>query len=183
MRVFNISHQRCATTSVHWALVALGFKSRHFDNPDHLLRLHLDGGIKGDALLLEDNTAWNDTPMSMIYRSLYEAFPNEVFLFVRRDPEEWVESLMRLFSRDWAIPLSIHTLMYGYPIKASNFDAKTCVRMYKRLCEDVLEYFEGKPNFHLIDLKDLSWKTLCPAVGKPEPEVPFPWENKSGIIS
>lgn len=180
-RIFNLSHQRCATTSVHWALTTLGFKSRHFDNPDHLLRVHLDGCIATDGLLQEDNTAWNDSPLSIMYRSLYEAFPSEIFIFVRRNPEEWVESMRRFILRDWPIPLPIHTLMYGYPMKASNFDSKACLKAYNRICEDILEYFDGKENFHLIDIKDLSWKTLCQAVGKPEPapEIQFPWENKT----
>lgn len=121
--------------------------------------------------------------MSIMYRTLYEAFPNDTYLFVRRDPAEWVDSMRRFFARDWPIPLSLHSIMYGYPIKSSNFDAQACLRMYRRLCDDVLEYFHGKPNFHLIEMKDLSWRTLCSAVGRPEPSIPFPWENKALVIS
>lgn len=177
-RVFNISHHKCGTTSVHRALEILGFRSFHWFNPDHLLKIHLEGRVASDPLIREDNTAWNDLPITLMYRTLYEAFPEETFVFVRRDPASWISSLLRHITTSWPEPLAVHTLVYGYPIKASNFDFRVCLRAYERICQDILEFFQGKPNFHLIELRDLSWKTLCQAVGKPEPAVPFPWMNK-----
>lgn len=181
-RVFNVSHHKCGTTSVHHALEILGYKSYHCFNPDHLLKIHLEGQVAEDPLLREDNTAWGDLPITLMYRALYEAFPDATFLFVRRDPISWIESLRRHMA-GWTIPLAIHTLVYGYPMTNSNFDPRVCLRAYERICGDILEFFNSKPNFHLIEFKDLSWKTLCQAVGKPEPVVPFPWENKSAVIS
>lgn len=178
-RIFNVSHHKCATTSVHRALEILGFQSHHWFEPDHFLQVHLEGRIVSERSLREDNTAWNDLPITLMYRALYEAFPSETFLFVRRDPLAWVDSLRRHIVGSWPGELPIHTMVYGYPIKASNFDAKVCLRAYDRICQDILEFFHGNPNFHLIELGNLSWKTLCKAVGKPEPDVPFPWENKS----
>ena len=177
-RVFNISHHKCGTTSVHRALEILGFKSYHWSDPDRLLQVYLQGSVASDPLLTEDNTAWNDLPITLMYRSLYEAFPDEVFIFIRRDPLSWIESLRRHIAGSWPGELPIHTLVYGYPIKASNFDVKTCLRVYDRLCRDIIEFFHGKPNFHLIEFGELSWKTLCAATGKKEPEVSFPMENK-----
>lgn len=178
-RIFNVSHHKCGTTSVHHALEILGFKSYHWFNPDHLLKVHLEGRVAAEPLFREDNTAWNDLPITLMYRALYEAFPNETFIFVRRDPLRWVESLRRHMI-GWPGPLAVHTWVYGYPMKESNFDARVCLRVYDRICGDILEFFQGKPNFHLIEFQDLSWKTLCKAVGKPEPTDPFPWANKSG---
>lgn len=40
-------------------------------------------------------------------------------------------------------------------------------------------FFEGKPNFILIELADLSWKTLCPFLDKSEPAIPFPQYNSN----
>lgn len=181
-RVFNVSHHKCGTTSVHRALEILGFKSHHWYNPDHLLKVHLDGRVAADPLLCEDNTAWSDLPITLMYRALYEAFPSETFIFVRRDPLSWIESLRRHMV-GWTSPLAAHTLVYGYPMTNFNFDARVCLRAYERICGDILEFFNSKPNFHLIEFQDLSWKTLCPAVGKPRPPVSFPWENKSAVTS
>jgi hypothetical protein len=182
-RVFNISHHKCGTTSVHRALEILGFKSYHWFNPDELLDIHLKGTVGSNPMFLEPDTAFGDLPITLMYRNLYEAFPDDTFIFIRRDAVSWVNSLEKHIKTYWSEVLPIHTLVYGYPLKASNFDAKVCLRAYKRICEDILEYFQDKPNFHLIELKDLSWKTLCQAVGKPEPSIPFPWENKTSVIS
>lgn len=178
-RVFNVSHHKCGTTSVHRALELLGFKSHHCTDLDYFIKIYLEGCIASDLRLSEDNTAWNDLPFTLMYRGLYEAFPNETFLFVRRNPLSWVESVRQHITSKWSGTLAAHTLAYGYPIKASNFDARVCLRAYDRTCQDILEFFSGKKNFHLIEFADLSWETLCPAVGKPKPGVPFSWENKT----
>lgn len=177
-RVWNVSHHKCGTTSVHRALGILGFKSHHCEDPDRLLKIHLEGGVASDPLLGEDNTAWNDLPIPFMYRALYEAFPGDIFLFVRRDPASWVDSLRRHFQEHWSGPLPIHTLAYGYPIKASNFDERACLRAYERLYQDILGFFRGRGNFNLIEFGDLSWRTLCEAVGRPEPGALFPWEKR-----
>lgn len=177
-RVFNVSHHKCGTTSVHHALETLGFKSHHWFYPEKLLRAHLDGKVVSEPMLQSDNTAWNDLPITIMYRSLYEAFPKETFLFVRRERSSWADSIRRHITGTWPVPLEVHTLVYGYPIKADNFDLNVCLKVYDRICQDILEFFQGKPNFHLIEFEDLSWKTLCKAVGKPEPSVPFPWANR-----
>lgn len=178
-RVFNLSHHKCGTTSVHHALLALGFNSHHWFQPEHLLEVHLAGKVPDEPLFQEENTAWNDLPIGLMYRELYKTFPEGVFLFVQRKRSEWVESLRKHLVGSWPIPLKMHSVVYGYPITASNFDAATCLRVYDRLCTDIPAFFSGKPNFHLIDFADLSWGALCKAVGKETPAIPFPWEKKS----
>jgi hypothetical protein len=178
-RVFNVSHHKCGTTSVHEALRILGFKSHHCEDPDRLLKVHLEGAVSSDPLLNEDNAAWGDLPITIMYRALYETFPDETYLFVRRDPASWLQSLRRHIMGFWPGPLPIHTLVYGYPITALNFDEEACLRAYLRIRGDILGFFMGKPNFHLIEFEELSWKPLCEAVGRPEPAVPFPWEKRS----
>lgn len=177
-RIFNVSHHKCGTTSVHLALEALGFKSYHWYYPEVLLKAHLEGKVASEPMLQEDNAAWNDLPITLMYRELYEAFPEETFIFVRRDPASWGESIRRHIVGTWPVELDVHTLVYGYPIQASNFDLDVCLKAYDRICREILEFFSDKPNFHLIELENLSWKTLCKAVGKPEPSIPFPWANK-----
>ena len=178
-RVFNVSHHKCGTTSVHRALEILGFQSHHWEKPIELMHRHLEGTIEEEPFFQPDNTAFNDLPITLMYRELYRIFPEDKFIFVRRDRESWVESLRQHLLRYWPVPLSVHTLVYGYPLKASNFDEAVCLRVYDRLCGDILEFFDEKPNFLLIEFKDLSWKSLCPFLGMPEPDQPFPWQNKT----
>jgi sulfotransferase family protein len=179
MRVFNLSHHKCGTTSVHHALAALGFNSHHWFHPEHLLEVHLAGKVPIEPLLREENAAWNDLPIGLMYRELYQAFPDATFLFVRRDRNEWLESIRKHIVGSWAAPLKMHSVVYGYPITAANFEFSTCLRVYDQLCNDIQAFFSGKPNFHLIDFAELSWNPLCKAVEKGVPAIPFPWTNKS----
>jgi hypothetical protein len=176
-RVFNVSFHKCGTTSMHKALEILGFRSYHWEKPLKLMQRHLDGTIEKEPLFQGDNTAFNDLPIALMYRELHRIFPDGKFIFVRRDRESWVESLRQHLLRSWPVPYPLHTLAYGYPLTASNFDEAVCLRVYDRLCSDILEFFDGSPNFLPLELKDLSWKSLCPFLAKPEPDQAFPWEN------
>lgn len=178
-RIFNLSHHRCATTTVHYALVALGINSHHWVEPERLLEVHLAGKVASEPLFQEENAAWNDLPIGLMYRELYQTFPDAIFLFVKRKRREWIESLRKHIVENWPIELRIHSVVYGYPIKASNFDPAVCLRVYDRLCADITDFFAGKANFHLINCADLSWESLCKALGKEVPAIPFPWEKKS----
>lgn len=178
-RIFNLSHHRCATTSVHHALAALGFNSHHWFQPEYLLEVHLAGKVASEPLFQEENSAWNDLPIGLMYRELYQTFPDAIFLFVKRKRREWIESIRRHITGSWPIELRMHSVVYGYPIKASNFDSATCLRVYDRICSDITAFFADKPNFHLINFADLSWESLCKAVGKEVPSKPFPWEGGS----
>lgn len=181
MKIFNLSHHKCATTSVHHALVALGFRSSHWYNrdPDYMLKIHLEGTAASEPIFKEDGIAWHDLPIGLMYRELYEVYPDAVFLFVRRDRLQWLESIRKHFAFGWPAVLTMHSVVYGYPIKASNFEPRTCLRAYDRLCRDIVSFFQGKPNFHLIEMENLSWEPLCKAVGKPVPDKPFPWINRN----
>lgn len=140
-RVFNVSHHRCATTSMFKALEILGFKSYHWEHTSLLLQHHLDGTVQDAGILKLDNTAFSDLPITLMYRELYRIFPSDKFLFVRRDRASWIASLRRHIMTHWPTPLAMHTLVYGYPLKASNFDEEVCLRAYDRLCNDILCFF------------------------------------------
>jgi hypothetical protein len=53
------------------------------------------------------------------------------------------------------------------------------VERYERHNREVLEYFAGRPKDLLV--LDLTggdgWPQLCPFLGHPVPDVPFPWKN------
>lgn len=143
------------------------------------LRHILMGAISSEPTLKEDNVAWNDNPIGYMHRQLYETYPDATFLFVRRERLQWLESIRKHFAFGWPDVLRMHSVIYGYPMKASNFDPIICLRTYDRMCKDIISFFQGKPNFHLIEMENLSWETLCRAIDKPVPDLPFPWINRN----
>lgn len=177
MRVFNVSHHKCATTSLHKAFQMLGFDSHHCEKLDELMKRHLEGTVADEPFFRLDNTAFNDLPITVMYRELYRLFCSDKFIFVRRDPASWLKSFRNHIVQNWTVPLSIHTLVYGYPIRASDFDEKICLRIYARLSEDIVNFFSDKPNFLLLELENLGWEPLCRFLGRPIPAEPFPHEK------
>jgi len=182
MRVFNISHHKCGTTSMFKALEMLGFQSYHWERPIEVMNAFLEGRIESEEMFKTENAAYSDLPITLMYRDLYDLFPKGRFIFVRRERRAWVESL-RKHMQTWPTPLPIHTLVYGYSITGSNFDEHVCLRTYDRICSDIQEFFRGKPNFLLLEFEKLSWQPLCTFLGRPEPEERFPWYNKFGFDS
>jgi len=183
MRVFNISHHKCGTTSMFKALEMLGFQSYHWERPLEILNAFLESRIESEELLRGDNTAYSDLPFTLMYRDLVNLYPDSKFIFVRRERKAWVESLRKHFVMNWPVPLPVHTLVYGYSITSANFDASVCLRAYDRICADILEFFEGKPNFLLLEFENLSWQPLCKFLGRQVPAEPFPWYNKANSES
>ena len=155
-----------------------GILQQFLGEAEHLLEVHLNGKVESEPLLREENAAWNDLPIGLMYRELYATFPDATFLFVRRPILEWVESIRKHITGQWPHALKMHSVVYGYPIKADNFEPATCRRVYEQLLDSIITFFQGKPNFHLIDFADLSWPSLCKAVGRPIPDRPFPWDNR-----
>src|SRR5262245_27320698 len=102
MRVFNVSHHKCGTTSLHMVFKNLGFDSHCWERPDELMRRHLEGTVAEDPLFKLDNTAFNDLPITLMYRELYRLFRSDKFIFVRRDPTLWLESLRSHIMRNWS---------------------------------------------------------------------------------
>lgn len=179
MRVFNVSHHKCGTTSIHNALEILGFRSHHWERPNRLLWRHLKGNLEKERLFKEDNSAFNDLPMTLMYRELKRLYPDDKFLFVRRDRGSWLRSLRAHVQANWEEAIPVHTAVYGYPLKASNFDEAACLRAYDRICHDIMTFFAGDRNFLLLEFSDLAWDPICRFLGKPVPNCPFPWEKRT----
>lgn len=180
MRVFNISNHKCGTSSLHEAMKILGFQSYHYEHLHGLLFPYLEGRLRAEAIFEEDNTAFNDMPIPIMYRELYEMFPSEKFLFVKRDRTTWLSSLRRhVMGPCEGSRYPVHTIFYGYPLDGNNFDDATCLRAYERFSKDVVKFFKGKPNFLYMEFEKLEWQPLCEFLGKPVPASPFPWANRA----
>lgn len=175
MRVFNLSLHRVATTSVWRALKQLGFKSHHFGDVYELFLPYIEGRLEECRWIFDDNQAFGDLPIPIMYRKLYELFPDAKYLLVVRDFKSWLESIQKHFAAVRRSPINhmLNAFVYGYPI-LSDFDESVCRRTYDRHNADVQNFFAGKDNLLTLRLENLAWKPICEFLEYPEPNTPFP---------
>jgi hypothetical protein len=173
MRVFNISLHKTATESVACALGLLGFHSRKWPA---LFQPFIEGRLQECLKLLTDNIALSDLPTTFMYMRLYELFPDAKFILVRRELEDWLDSLKRHLRR-YPSPQPTHTFLYGYPISRDNFREDVCRRTWHRHHEDAEKFFEGNPNFLSLPIAELEWEPLCAFLGRDIPILTFPYIN------
>jgi hypothetical protein len=74
----------------------------------------------------------------------------------------------------------IHTVLYGQ----KDFDAEVMLKRYRRHNAEVLGYFRERPGDLLVlHVEGANWDRLCPFLGQPIPDVPFPWEYKTRTLA
>lgn len=172
MRIFVISLHKSATETTGKALAQLGYSP--YKKHDVVFRAYMNGHLKWCKDIYQDNTAYRDIPFTFIYRQLYELFPDDKFILVRRDLRSWINSLRRHLQR-YPQPRDYHTHQYGYPLSNENFQVDVCRRTWERHHADVAEFFKDKPDSLLwVELDDLSWEPICRFLGCAVPNVRFP---------
>lgn len=179
MKVFGIGMQRTGTTSLARALNMLGVRTLQFPTPlfrdlDHPVGREFDG--------------FTDNPIPLLYEELDAKFPRSRFVYTIRDEGEWLESARWLFSDgakkfDWQherhrdVIRDMHLRLYG----TTTFDEARFLAAYREHDRGVREYFANRPNALLtLDVtRGDGFEKLCPFLGKPIPDEPFPEQNKS----
>lgn len=128
--------------------------------------------------------AFNDSPWNHgdFYKELDRAFENSKFILSVRDPNNWLISLIRwdakgnFRKRHWYHQLS--TTCFG--MESYLDDLETLVEKYKVRNTNIIEYFNSRENFLIMDLeKGDSWEKLCSFLDYPVPMVKFPHLNKT----
>lgn len=162
MKIFGIGLSKTGTTSLTVALGLLGYRAVHCP---YLLRI--------DDVMAENDAA-TDTPIALAYQMLDYRYPGSKFILTHRNGVKWLQS-MNTFMPD--IPRAdwldfIHYWLYG----GVSFDSDRLVKSYGRHRHQVQSYFAGRPD-QFLELNICAgegWQTLCPFLGKPIPNVPFP---------
>ena len=95
-KVFGIGLSRTGTQTLNRALQMLGYEAAHYP-PITCYRLgrallDLDEAGKYDAL--------TDIPVARFYKELDSAFPGSKFIMTVRNPDDWIESVERLYAHD-----------------------------------------------------------------------------------
>lgn len=187
-RIFGIGMHKTATTSLHLAMKILNFDSAHWLTAHWAKAIWLEMKQWGKSNTLERSYHLCDLPIPMLFRELDKGYPNSKFILTLLDEEVWVRaaeihwSPRNRFRSAWdSDPFShqVHQALYGQ----RHFDREVFLARFRRHNAEVLEYFKDRPQDLLImnmSATGAGWRELCPFVGKPIPNVPYPHGNPDG---
>ena len=140
-----------------------------------------DPDIASNALaialqLVDQFDAFQDNPWPILYRELYERFPDEKYILTYRDPEKWIKSQVRHFARQ---ETPMRQWIYGKGCPEGN--EAIYLRRYQQHNRDVAAFFKKKKKKLLIMNfeKGDGWDKLCSYLDVDKPDCPFPHANKA----
>ncbi len=174
-KVFGIGLQRTGTTSLHQAGLLLGLRAAPM-SVAFLDNLH--------APTLQQFDLFSDNPIPQLYPQLDLAYPNSKFILTTRPVEAWLTSVHWLFTQEVPkLPPALRTTadeVHQQLYDRTTFDAQHFRAFWHAYHTNVDAYFAQRP----ADLLRLDfsagdgWEKLCPFLGVPIPDTPFPHANK-----
>lgn len=181
MQIVGAGLSKTGTRSLHKALRALGYTSLHYDT----MRLNdlLDGAKPGaNFRRYDDVDAVLDLPASCFFEELLAAYPEAKCILTLREEDSWWQSIEEHFNR--AIPLdsrrqdpfrwSVRTLAYG----SARAEEASYRKVFRAHNARVLASLPAERLLVMDLVGGQGWETLCPFLGLPQPDIPFPHANK-----
>lgn len=173
-KVFCIGFHKTGTTSMAIALRTLGYR---VTGPNGAKDPEIEKNAISMAYdLALDFDAFQDNPWPILYKELDQKFPASKFILTLRDHESWIRSQVNHFGKK---ETPMRKWIYGIGCPEGNEDIY--IERFKRHYEEVIEYFENRPQDLLIlDLPNGDgWEKLCPFLNHDIPADSFPHANKS----
>ena len=172
-KIFGIGLPKTGTSSLHAALEILGYRSVHYP----VTRSEI-----------ESHDAANDISVACRFEQLDKLYPGSKFILTVRDLNKWLQSCEHHFGQKVnpselspylrEFLLAQRLLAFG----ATNYDPILFTQAYQRHIQHVQNYFAHRQQELLI--MNISsgegWDMLCPFVGHPLPDKPFPQKNVAG---
>ncbi len=176
MKIFSTGLQRTGTMSLTKALNQLGFPAKQF--PKELYHdIHHP--------TINEYQAFTDFPIPLLYHELDKAFPGSKFIHTIRDEQKWLNSVRWLFSTGqvkFNVAKNDHAQIFHQDFYGTTyFDESVFLARYREYNAETAAYFAERPDdFLIIDLTaGEGYEKLCPFLGVPFPDEPFPNTNKS----
>lgn len=173
-KVFCIGFHKTGTTSLGVALSMLGYKvAGAMGVRDSHIAVNV---MTLASRVAEDHDAFQDNPWPIIFREMDQRFPGSKFVLTVRDPDLWIDSVIRHFGNK---ETEMRKWIYGVGSPVGN--ENIFLDRYRAHQRDVINYFADRPNDLLVmDLRaGDGWNKLCPFLGHAVPAHPFPHMNKS----
>jgi hypothetical protein len=177
-KIFGIGLGKTGTTSLHFALELLGFRSAHAST---VLCEALNKETRDHQPLLSSlesqYDAFLDWPISYLYPYLDRRFPESKFILTVRDPKARYRSARRHIKEDRA--RRDEGLSYAWTGLAPK---KAFILEDARYTAAVMSYFEGRSKDLLIIriANGEGWGELCNFLGARVPSEPFPHHRAFG---
>lgn len=185
-KVFGVGLSKTGTTSLACALDRLGFHVMHYTN-----------ALTGEVLRVEDAFLFDalvDTPVCAVFETLYRLFPHALFVLTVREPAAWEASFAAhnrahnnaanlgdlvdsIAARGGARRLERAAIYAG--LYRGHANASAARQAWE---SRVRGFFTAHDPARLLVMDIPSgdgWSALCPFVGRPTPDEPFPWENRA----
>jgi Sulfotransferase domain len=183
--VVGVGLSKTGTTSLSDALNVLGYRSFH---TPPIIKMREDHQIDYFwPWWLSKYNAYCDLPVPAYYKLFDKKYPNAKFILTVRDSEDWLKSCKKHYTKEFAdymrnkstnhnLIMSFHKFFYG----AEVFDEDLYLQKYNSHIEEIMNYFEGRDNFLLLDIfNGEPYKELSSFLGKNAPTTEFPHSNKA----
>lgn len=180
-KVFCVGLPKSGTTSLHHAAKILGLRSVHFpkDRTTVAQLRHGDYRLK----VAEENDILSDVPIQVVFPQLDAAFPGSRFIYTFRALEPWIASGRNApFNADPPKPGSARDFYRAMLYGVTAFSEDRFRWVHQDHHRRVTTYFSDRPGDLLV--MDITagdgWDKLCPFLGLPVPDAPFPKSNVAG---
>jgi hypothetical protein len=183
-KIFEIGHGRTGTNSLTVALRMLGYDATHgvHGKRDQADCLGCLTNGTADYIIATRHQAILNWP-AVAYRELDAKYPGSKFILPYRKSREWATSIAKhaAAARGRRRALAGGRLSWGIAQRLALYG---CVefqreRFIRRFCQhnaQVVSYFAGRhTDLLVIDIcAGHGWDRLCPFLGDPAPDTPFP---------
>lgn len=177
-KIFGIGLGKTGTTSLHFALELLGFRSAHASSVlSDVINHEAQNHRPLLSTLEEQYDAFIDWPISHLYRQLDYRFPGSKFILTLRDPVARYRSAARHIQedqsrRDRGLSYAWTHLVAEAPFKAED----------EFHTSSVLSYFSNREKDLLVMriTEGTGWGELCNFLRTPVPDMPFPHHKAHG---
>jgi 3'-phosphoadenosine 5'-phosphosulfate (PAPS) 3'-phosphatase len=180
-KIFGIGLSKTGTTSLAHALEILGYRTKDYVG----IAQYRAGDLSSiDLDVVNACDALTDTPIPSFYRELDKNFPNSKFVLTVRDKDGWLKSCRKQFTDKLAAKQNAaHNQLFMDLYGCTVFDEQKFLNGYEKFVNGALEYFKDRPRDLLVInvTAGQGWDTLCPFLGKPIPDIPFPKANVTQI--
>lgn len=178
-KVFGVGLSRTGTTSLAKALNALGVRTKHYPADDQTLSELRSGNYR--LSVLDKFQGVVDITVAPYYAQLDALYPNSKFVLTIRDMDSWLRSI-REHWRVWMdsdphkeFTRFICACVYG----ALEVNEERFAWVFRLHVRNVQAYFDGRGDLLVMDIAGGDgWEKLCPFLGLPVPNVPFPHANQ-----
>lgn len=191
-KVFGLGLSRTGTRSLSAALHVLGYDTVHYPTDQGTL----DTLVRGDARFpqLEHFDGLTDITVAPYFEDLDKNYPGSKFILTVRDEAGWLKSCSNHWSgrdayatdekgvgeNEHRIHMEIRRFLRAAVYAGYEYNPERFSRAYRRHTENVLRYFEGRPNDLLVlnIATGEGYEKLAPFLGVPIPPSPFPHKGK-----